>query len=68
MNKDENKDKFDILRFISKKPEISQRKLSKELGLSLGKLNYCLKELKKRVLSKFKTLKIINKKFNTYTY
>ena len=43
MNKDENKDKFDILRFISKKPEISQRKLSKELGLSLGKLNYCLK-------------------------
>ena len=38
MNKDENKDKFDILRFISKKPEISQRKLSKELGLSLGKL------------------------------
>ena len=29
----QNKDEFEILRTISKKPDISQRKLSKELGL-----------------------------------
>ena len=37
-----------ILRKIQKKPELSQRELAKELGFSLGKLNYCLKELKKK--------------------
>ena len=67
MNKDENKDKFDILRFISKKPEISQRKLSKELGLSLGKLNYCLKELKKKGLIKIQNFKN-NKQKIQYIY
>ena len=37
--------KFKILRKISEKTEFSQRSLSKELGVSLGKLNYCLKAL-----------------------
>ena len=42
----ENKqDLFEILRKIRNKPESSQRELAKELGFSLGKLNYCLKEL-----------------------
>ena len=44
----QNKDEFEILRTISKKPDISQRKLSKELGFSLGKLNYCVKLLQKK--------------------
>ena len=44
----ENKqDLFEILRKIRNKPESSQRELAKELGFSLGKLNYCLKELQK---------------------
>ena len=47
-----NKEDFEILRKIAKKPNSSQRELSKELGYSLGKLNYCLKELKKKGINK----------------
>ena len=43
-----NTDNLELLKLISKEPNISQRKLSKELGFSLGKLNYCLKSLKKK--------------------
>ena len=43
---------LDILLKINKKPKISQRNLSKELGISLGKLNYCLKSLKEKGLVK----------------
>ena len=46
--KDNKSDHFEILRKISKKPGTSQRKLSGELGFSLGKLNYCLRELQKK--------------------
>ena len=47
-----NLDHFEILRKIRKKPESTQRELAKELGFSLGKLNYCLKELQKKGLVK----------------
>ena len=33
---------------------MSQRELATELGFSLGKLNYCLKELEKKDLLKLK--------------
>ena len=46
MNKNNNE--FELLRKISKKPDASQRELSKQLGFSLGKLNYLLKELQKK--------------------
>ena len=39
---------FEVLRTIHKNPEASQRKLARELGFSLGKLNYCLKALQKK--------------------
>ena len=44
----EKEDHFKVLRKIKRSPKSSQRQLAKELGFSLGKLNYCLKELKKR--------------------
>ena len=47
-NLKDNKEHYEILRKISKKPDVSQRELSRELGFSLGKLNYCLKELQKK--------------------
>jgi len=34
-----------VLRAIGKNPHISQRELAKEIGVSLGKVNYCLKAL-----------------------
>ena len=58
---------FQILRKIGKKERSSQRKLAKELGFSLGKLNYCLKELKKKGFIKVKNFSKSEKKFN-YLY
>jgi EPS-associated MarR family transcriptional regulator len=63
----ENKDHFELLRVIQKKPESSQRELAKELGFSLGKLNYCLKGLQLRGLVKLKFFKKNPKKIN-YLY
>ena len=62
----QNTDNLDILRTISKKPNISQRKLSKELGFSLGKLNYCIKLLQKKGLIKIQNFKKNKKKINYF--
>ncbi len=43
-----SEDHLDLMRAIKKKPHLSQRDMAKELGFSLGKLNYCLTELKKK--------------------
>ena len=56
MNKmDDNQDHFNVMREIQKHPKTSQRDLAQNLGFSLGKLNYCLKELKKKGLVKIKS-------------
>tara|TARA_A100001015_G_scaffold319876_1_gene444255 strand:- start:1634 stop:1939 length:306 start_codon:yes stop_codon:yes gene_type:complete len=60
-------DHFNILRKVHKNPNVSQRELSRELNLSLGKLNYCLKELKKKGLLKIKNFKKNPNKIN-YLY
>ena len=62
-----NKQDFEILRRIAKNPNSSQRELSRELGYSLGKLNYCLKALQKKGLIKIKNFKKNKKKIN-YIY
>ena len=41
-----NKDIYlDLLRKLELNPEYTQRELSKEMGISLGKVNYCIKKL-----------------------
>ena len=62
-----NLDNLEILRTLSKKPNISQRKLSKELGFSLGKLNYCMKSLQEKGLIKIQNFRRNKKKLN-YLY
>ena len=62
-----SQDHFEILRKIEKLPQASQRDLARELGFSLGKLNYCLKALKKKGLIKIENFKKNPKKFN-YLY
>jgi EPS-associated MarR family transcriptional regulator len=37
--------RYKILKLVEAKPEISQRELAKDLGISLGKANFCLKAL-----------------------
>jgi EPS-associated MarR family transcriptional regulator len=55
MKKNLEQDNFELLRKIHNKPEFSQRQLAESLGFSLGKLNYCLKELKKKGLVKIES-------------
>ena len=37
--------KFKLLKILEKNPDMTQRELAKELGISLGSVNYCLKAL-----------------------
>ena len=60
-------DHFNILRKVYQNPQVTQRQMSKELNLSLGKLNYCLKELKKKGFLKVKNFRQNPKKLN-YLY
>ena len=62
-----NFDHFDVLRKIQSKPDSTQRELAKELGFSLGKLNYCLKALKTKGLIKMKNFEKNPDKIN-YIY
>ena len=41
-----SQDQLNVMRKIGKNPNLTQRDLADQLGFSLGKLNYCLKELK----------------------
>lgn len=59
-----NEDFLHVLRIIKKNPKLSQREMSKNLGMSLGKFNYCLKELKKKGLVKLTNFKKNKNRFN----
>ena len=63
----DNLDHLNILRKIQKKPKSSQRELARELGFSLGKLNYCLRALKVKGLIKIQNFKENINKIN-YIY
>lgn len=36
---------YNLLKTLKETPEVSQRELAQQLGVSLGKVNYCLKAL-----------------------
>ena len=63
----ENNDEFEVLRRIQKKPTSTQRELAKDLGISLGKLNYCVKALKNKGLIKINNFRKNPNKIN-YLY
>src|SRR5690606_16526773 len=44
--------RYKILRILEKNPEASQRQMAEELGISLGKVNYCLQALVEKGLVK----------------
>ena len=48
MNKSKKniQDQLNVMRKIEKNTNLTQRDLAAELGFSLGKINYCLKELR----------------------
>ena len=67
MKKELNQVYLNILRKLNLDPKISQRKLASDLGISLGKLNYCLKALKNKGLIKIENFKKNEQKIN-YLY
>jgi len=44
--------RLDLLRRLESNPEYTQRELSQEMGVSLGKVNYCIKKLTEKGLIK----------------
>ena len=44
--------RYKILKLVASKPEITQRELARELGVSLGKTNFCIKALIEKGLLK----------------
>ena len=44
--------RLDLLRKLESNPQYTQRELSREVGVSLGKVNYCMKKLTEKGLIK----------------
>mgnify|MGYP001373901222 FL=1 len=63
----DNIDHLNVLRKIQNNPDASQREMAKELGFSLGKLNYCLSALKSKGLVKVNNFRQNKNKIN-YIY
>lgn len=62
-----DEDRYKILKRLSQDPGASQRLLAQELGLSLGKVNYCLKALIEKGLLKVNNFRTSNNK-RAYMY
>ena len=59
-------DYFKILKNIKNYPKSSQRDLAQKVGISLGKLNYCLKALIDKGHVKIENFKNNNNKINYF--
>lgn len=59
--------RFRILRLLESSPQMSQRALSQELGISLGSVNYCLNALMEKGQLKIRNFRGSDKKFR-YAY
>ena len=58
---------YKLFKLIEEDPDISQRELAKEMGISLGKTNYCLKALMDKGWLKARNFKNSNNKI-AYAY
>ena len=58
---------YKVLKVLQDSPEITQRELSNQLGISLGKANYCMKSLIKKGWVKASNFKNSNNKM-AYIY
>jgi EPS-associated MarR family transcriptional regulator len=58
---------YKLFKLIEEDPDISQRELAKEMGISVGKTNYCLKALMDKGWLKARNFKNSNNKI-AYAY
>lgn len=49
--------RFKLMRVLEAKPSVSQRAIARELGVSLGRVNYCLQALMGKGLVKARNFK-----------
>lgn len=59
--------KYRLLKLLEQDPNLSQRAIATEMGISLGKVNYCLHALIDKGVIKAKNF-YNNKKKSAYTY
>jgi len=57
---------YNILKILEEDPRVSQRSLSKQLGISLGKVNYCLQALIEKGLVKARNFSHNDKRIYAY--
>ena len=58
MNKPENKDiRLQLLRLLEKEPNLTQREMHQQMGISLGKVNYCISGLVEKGLIRIERFK-----------
>jgi EPS-associated MarR family transcriptional regulator len=58
---------FQIMRILQENPDLTQRELAEKLGMSLGRLNYCLNALINKGLVKMQNFSNSKNKFK-YVY
>ena len=58
---------YKLLKLIEAEPHLSQRDIAQKMGVSLGKVNYCLKSLIDKGYIKFQNF-YSNKKKSAYIY
>ena len=59
--------RYRLLKFVAEHPDATQRDLAIELGISLGKANYCLQALVKKGLVKVRNFRSSGRK-RAYVY
>ena len=63
----DNEISLKLLKLLKNSPELTQRQMNKEMGVSLGKINYCISELVKEGLIKVERFRKSKKK-SRYMY
>ena len=66
-NRYEQEIRYRLLKILSRESNITQRDMAKRMGISLGKVNYCLSELAKKGIIKINRFKSARNKV-PYTY
>ena len=66
-NQIEQEIRYRLLKILSQEPNLTQREMAKKMGISLGKVNYCLSELAKKGLIKVNGFKSAKNKI-PYSY
>ncbi len=63
----DNEIKLKLLKLLEKEPQLTQREMNKKMGISLGKINYCISALSEKGMIRIDRFKQ-NRKKSSYIY